>query len=232
MNKTIPLYNGEGHCTFVDKLGNDWTPCKAARVSFGDDSLKGVEKDTKLLRYLMEHAHTSPFEQCSITFNIRMPIFVMRQFVRHRTFRLNEESGRYSEMSDSFAIPTSLRKQSSSNMQGSDESFRFSDQQESVAIEAIRVHCERSYRLYQDLLEMGVAKEQARIILPLNLMTKVSVNCDLHNLMHFLKLRLDSHAQLEIRQLAMAMLEIFSSEYPVISSLFKEIVLDKNGIKY
>ena len=99
------LYNDLGYCNVVDHLGDDWTPVKAARQSYGKTGLKGEEADTKLLEYLLAHRHSSPFEQASITWEIRMPIFVMRQFVRHRTFRLNEESGRYSQMKDDFYIP-------------------------------------------------------------------------------------------------------------------------------
>jgi len=100
------LYHDLGFCRVVDVLGDDWTPVKAARQSYGATALKGEKQDTRLLNYLLSNRHSSPFEQASITFEIRMPIFVMRQFVRHRTFRLNEESGRYSEMRDDFYIPT------------------------------------------------------------------------------------------------------------------------------
>ena len=194
----MKLYHDLGYCNVVDNLGDDWTPVKAARQSYGDTALKGDEADTKLLAYLLGNRHTSPFEQASITFEIRMPIFVMRQFVRHRTLRLNEESGRYSEMKDDFYIPDydEWRLQNESgNKQGSHGTH----DNGSFFTREVEILCRDAYELYQDMIQQGVAKEQARIILPLNLMTSITVNVDLHNLMHFLGLRTDSHAQKEIQ---------------------------------
>lgn len=218
---TIALYNSLGFSTLIDQLGNDWRVVEAARHSYGSGALKGVEEDTKLIRYLMTNRHTSPFEQCSMTFNLRMPIFVMRQFVRHRTFRLNEESARYTEMRDDFYIPTEWRVQDTKNRQGSldagkPEEWHYAWHR--TAEEA----CRKAYAVYLEMLHDGIAKEQARMILPVNLMTTIIVNIDLHNLMHFFRLRLDSHAQLEIRTLASAMYWQFCDAYPVVASAFTE----------
>lgn len=223
---TIPLYNSLGFSTAIDQLGYDWRICEAARHSYGDASSKGTEADTKLIEYLMSHRHTSPFEQCSITWNLRMPIFVMRQFVRHRTFRLNEESARYSEMRDDFYIPTEWRTQDSKNKQGSlDPHIRSED----ITNDAKAV-CKHAMTCYTAMLRNGVAKEMARMVLPVNLMTTIIVNIDLHNLMHFFVLRLDTHAQLEIRAIASAMFYQFQERFPVVSDAFINHVLRPKGI--
>lgn len=224
----IPLYNGLGFCEVNEHLGDDWSVVKAARQSY-TDSLKGEEADTKLLRYLMKNRHTSPFEHCNITFGIRMPIFVMRQFVRHRTFRLNEESARYKEMRDDFYVPTEWRVQNTEgNKQGSE--FKESSFNHEDITGAVNEMCRNTYALYKSMLDVGVAKEQARLVLPVNLMTQITVNIDLHNLMHFFRLRLDSHAQWEIRCLASAMFYHFEELYPVTAKAFKDLVLDPNDV--
>lgn len=199
-----------GYVRYIDHLGSDQRVVEAARVSYGSPS-KGPEQDKKLLNYLLRNRHTSPFEQCSITYNIKFPIFLMRQFVRHRTFRLNEWSGRYSELKDDFYLPDKWRAQDRSNRQGSvaaDELFH--EQLNQTANRAYAV----AYDQYQLLLESGVAKELARIVLPVGIYTEIYVNCDLHNLMHFLRLRLDGHAQKEIQDVAAAMRDIAAALFP------------------
>ena len=216
----MKLYNDLGYCEVVDHRLDD-------RHSYGSSALKGIEEDTKLIRYLMSHRHTSPFEQASITFSLRMPIFVMRQFVRHRTFRLNEESARYTEMRDDFYIPTKWRLQDKDNKQGSVGHHELSDE----ITHDVRAVVKHATACYIAMLRNGVAKEMARMVLPVNLMTTIVVNIDLHNLMGFFVLRLDNHAQLEIRQLASAMYAEFDKLYPVVSGAFKELVLDPKNIK-
>jgi len=164
--------------------------------------------------------NTSPFEQCSMTWVIKMPIFVMRQFVRHRTFRLNEMSARYTEMPDEFYVPEpdQWRNQNKTgNKQGSSGVAADGEFWTAKCEEA----CRDLYRLYSSMIEHGVAKEQARIILPVNLMTQIMVNIDLHNLMHYLILRTDNHAQQEIQDLAIAMEEHFNIYFPVVGSIFR-----------
>lgn len=210
-----------GYVRYIDHLGTDQRIVEAARVSYGAFS-KGEEADKKLLEYLFRNRHTSPFEQCNITFNIRMPIFVMRQFVRHRTFRLNEYSGRYSKMTDDFFFPELLqwRTQDQKNKQGSITSEKLNEStvlytgKEMNLTSAVLCHYSISHDLYTRLLMAGVSKEQARMVLPVSNYTEIYVNCDLHNLLHFFRLRTDEHAQKEIRDVALAMLNITKNLFP------------------
>jgi|SRR6185436_17126340 len=209
---TVPIL-GQGYVRYIDHLGNDLRIVETARISYKSPS-KGEEADKKLLMYLYKQRHTSPFESCNITFNIKMPIFCMRQFVRHRTLRLNEWSGRYSELADEFYIPESWRIQDTKNKQGSlmmdHQDQEWQDENDRIAKEVF----DHAYSSYEQLLERGVAKELARIVLPVSLFTEIYVNVDIHNLMHFLNLRQDSHAQFEMREIANAMSSIFEQLYP------------------
>lgn len=210
MNKGHTIYiPPHGYVRYVDHLGTDSRIVEAARISYQSPS-KGEEQDRKLLEYLFRNRHTSPFEQCSITFNIKFPIFLMRQFVRHRTFRLNEWSGRYSELADEFFIPKSWRAQGLANKQGSGEDL---DGQENLSRICQSAYAS-AYESYQSLLRHGVAKEQARMVLPVGIYTEIYVNCDLHNLLHFLRLREDGHAQSEIRDVSAAMKDIARTLFP------------------
>lgn len=199
-----------GYIRYVEHFGTDQRIVEAARISYGSPS-KGEEADKKLLEYLFKNRHTSPFEQCNITFNIKMPIFIMRQFVRHRTFRLNEWSGRYSEMKDDFYLPDKWRKQDTKNKQGSIETKELDQTHLSIIAQSTYNYC---FQTYNALLKVGVAKEQARVVLPLALYTEIYVNCDLHNLIHFFNLRTDPHAQKEMRDVAYAMLTITEKLFP------------------
>jgi thymidylate synthase (FAD) len=204
-----------GYVRYIRHMGSDTAIVEAARVSYGSPS-KGHEADMKLLSYLFRMRHTSPFEQCSITFNIRMPVFCMRQFVRHRTFRLNEYSARYKELPDEFFYPYKWRVADSTNKQGSvevhgeDLNKYWNEENHAIANKAY----ETAYQCYMDLLKRGVASELARIVIPVGVYTEIYVNCDLHNLMHFLRLRLDSHAQKEIQDIARAMKWIAERIFP------------------
>lgn len=211
---TIPIL-GQGYVRYIDHLGDDLRIVETARISYKSPS-KGEEADKKLLMYLYKNRHTSPFEACNITFNIKMPIFCMRQFVRHRTFRLNEWSGRYSELADEFYVPELWRVQDVKNKQGSLASGELVDSPEwhednSGIAESTFQYC---YHNYQQLLKRGVAKELARVVLPVSMFTEIYVSTDVHNLIHFLNLRQDPHAQLEIREIANAMNSIFEELYP------------------
>lgn len=208
---TIPIL-GQGYVRYIDHLGDDLRIVETARISYKSPS-KGDDADKKLLMYLYKNRHTSPFESCNITFNIKMPIFCMRQFVRHRTFRLNEWSGRYSELADEFYMPELWRVQDTKNKQGSvlvDATPQWHENNEMIARDAFKY----TYYCYQKLLDAGVAKELARIVLPVSMFTEIYVNVDVHNLMHFLGLRQDPHAQKEIRDIADAMADIFKELYP------------------
>lgn len=208
---TIPVL-GQGYVRYIDHLGDDLRIVETARISYKSPS-KGDDADKKLLFYLFKNRHTSPFEACNITFNIKMPIFCMRQFVRHRTIRLNEWSGRYSELADEFYTPQWWRLQDTKNKQGSVEVSGLTDWHEEndrIAKECFR----QCYSAYQALLERGVAKELARIVLPVALFTEIYCNVDVHNLMHFLNLRQDTHAQLEMREIADAMATVLQELFP------------------
>lgn len=200
-----------GYVRYIDHLGTDQRIVEAARVSFHSAS-KGEEQDKKLLHYLMKNRHTSPFEQCNITFNIKFPIFLMRQFVRHRTFRLNEWSGQYSELADEFFLPVEWRTAATGgNKQGSLSSDKIEQQ---ICNGLCKQAYESCYAVYKGLLLRGVAKEQARFVLPVGIYTEIYVNCDLHNLIHFLRLRQDGHAQAEIQDVANAMFAIAKELFP------------------
>lgn len=209
----IPIL-GQGYVRYIDHLGTDQRIVETARISYKSPS-KGEEADKKLLFYLFKNRHTSPFEACNISFNIKMPIFCMRQFVRHRTFKLNEWSGRYSELADEFYLPDLWRIQDIKNKQGSyiigaDMTSEWHRENESIAAGCFV----DAFNAYKKLLDNGVAKELARIVLPVSLFTEIYVNCDVHNLIHFLNLRQDPHAQWEMREIANAMDTIFKELYP------------------
>lgn len=213
----IPLYSGDGFVRFIDVAGTDKRICEAARISYRAPS-KGAELDAKLLRYLLKNRHTSPFEQVNITFNIKMPIFVMRQFVRHRMFRLNEVSARYTELPELAYVPKALKKQAIKNKQGS--KGRFSER-DNIRLQGwMRQANAAAFRCYKDLLHQGVSKELARTVLPVSTFTEIYVNCDLHNLMHFLRLRQDRHAQEEIRWVADAMADFARRLFPMTFAAF------------
>ncbi len=208
-----------GYVELLDHYGSDARIVSAARISYDSES-KGKETDKKLLFYLYKNKHTSPFEQCNVTFRIKFPIFLMRQFVRHRTFRLNEWSGRYSELEDEFYLPERWRAQDNKNKQGS---FVDAHIDQALATHAATGAYEKCYKAYEELLALGVAKEQARFVLPVSIYTKIVVNIDLHNLLHFFRLRLDPHTQKEMQDLAQAMLDLVSPLYPWTFEAFKTL---------
>ena len=202
----------KGYVRFIDNLGDDKRICESARISYKSPS-KGDEQDKKLLFYLWKNHHTSPFEQCSITYNIKLPLFVQAHLVRHRTQRLNQVSARYTEMPDEFYIPYQWRKQDTKNKQGS-VSVKWEEDEEWALSQQLYEHCDEAYKLYEKFLKYGVAREMARMILPQNLYTEIYSNWDLNNLMRFFSLRIDSHAQEETKVYAQAMYDIFKELYP------------------
>lgn len=207
---------GNGFVRLVDVMPRDNADlaiCQAARVSYGTGN-KTPKEDRDLIRYLMRHRHTSPFEQVEMKFHCKMPIFVARQWVRTRTAKLNERSLRYSEASDEFYIPKvdDVRTQSKTNKQGSDDVVE--SEIAEVFIEDLKGIAEESYELYEKYIAKGMAKELARIILPLNLMTEWYWKIDCHNLLHFLALRCDSHAQKEIQVYGNAILDLIRPIVP------------------
>jgi thymidylate synthase (FAD) len=206
-----------GFVQAVDYMGTDEDIVQAARVSYGPSTRK-VHDDRGLLRYLMRHRHTTPFEMCEVKFRCKMPIFVARQWIRHRTANVNEMSLRYSEAPDEFYVPEleAVTLQSTTNKQGRDNETALPDEQRAQVRELMRARHEQAYADYQQLAgELGIARELARTVLPVSLYTQWVWKIDLHNLLHFLDLRLDPHAQIEIRLFAEAMAAFVRAWVPV-----------------
>ena len=215
-----------GFVRYIDHMGTDLRVVEAARISYKSPS-KGEEQDKKLLNYLLKNKHTSPFEQCQITFNIKMPIFVMRQFVRHRMQSLNEVSARYTELPEEFYIPKLWRLQDSKNKQSSvlDSGLNSSFHIDSTA--ALQEACTDCYTVYKNLLDRGIAKEMARLVLPVNIYTEIYTTWDLNNLLKFFALRDDPHAQWEHQQFAFAMKEIATRLFPWTMEAYDEHIKPK-----
>ena len=220
LDKEFPVLD-HGFVRLVDYLGSDQRIVQSARVSYGGGT-KTYRQDKGLINYLLRNDHTSPFEQVVFTFHVKMPIFVARQWTRHRTARMNEISGRYSVMKDECYIPApeNIAMQSEDNKQG-----RASEPVDAATAESIRAlmkeDTDRAFASYHKLLDMGIAREISRIDLPLSLYTEFYWEIDLHNLFHFLKLRLDGHAQYEIRQYGIVMLEIVRRVCPIATEAFE-----------
>ena len=224
LDKEFPVLD-KGFVRLVDYMGSDARIVQAARVSYGKGT-KTVREDAALIDYLLRHNHTSPFEQVVLTFHLKMPIFVARQWVRHRTGRMNEVSGRYSVMADEFYVPKSedVAHQATSNKQGRGEAFG-GDEARAI-IEEFTAAQQKAYEDYSAMIERGVARELSRINLPLSLYTQFYWQMDLHNLFHFLTLRLDSHAQREIRAYAQTILQVVKAVCPMAAASFVNVRLD------
>lgn len=218
----------KGFVRLVDYMGGDQRIVQAARVSYGAGT-KTYRQDRGLIHYLIKNWHTSPFEQVQLTFHTKMPIFVARQWVRHRTARLNEISGRYSVMKDEFYVPEPehVCYQSESNKQGRSEAMPEADANRVIA--AMEKEQREVYGNYEAMLGDNVARELARSNLPLSLYTEWYWQIDLHNLFHFLRLRMDPHAQYEIRVYAEAMAECAKAVAPIAYEAFEEHILGSVG---
>jgi len=230
--KAIPVLD-QGFIRVIDYMGDDGAVVQAARVSYGRGTKK-ISEDRGLIRYLMRHHHTTPFEMCEIKFHVKLPVFVARQWIRHRTASVNEYSARYSILNREFYIPApeQLSTQSQENRQGrgnvlqGDEAVR--------VLDILREDSARNYADYQEMLNEddegnvidpkrnGLARELARMNLPLNIYTEWYWKCDLHNLLHFLSLRADPHAQHEIRVYADAMMEALRAWVPITAEAFED----------
>lgn len=223
LDQTIPVLD-KGFVRLVDYMGGDERIVQAARVSYGAGT-KSYRQDRGLIHYLIRNWHTSPIEQVQLTFHTKMPIFVARQWVRHRTARLNEISGRYSVMRDEFYVPgpEHVCSQSDSNKQGRGDALPWDEAQAIIA--AMEQEQKLAYANYESLLEKGVARELARANLPVSLYTEWYWQIDLHNLFHFLRLRLDPHAQYEIRVFAEALATCAQAVAPLAYEAFSEHIL-------
>lgn len=215
----------KGFVRLVDVMGGDYSVVQAARVSYGKGTKK-ISEDRGLIRYLMSHKHTSPFEMVEFKFHVKVPMDCWRQWIRHRTANVNEYSTRYSLAIDDKqeTSPKNWRLQSSDNKQGSNGFLsaelgsRFSDKEKEFH--------EIARSLYQERIDAGIAKEQARKDLPLSTYTESYWKIDLHNLLHFLKLRLDPHAQYEIRTYAEAIAQIVKDVCPLSYEAFEDYSLN------
>lgn len=229
LDREFPVLD-HGFVRLVDYMGGDKRIVQAARVSYGEGT-KSYRQDKGLINYLLRNEHTSPFEQVVFTFHAKMPIFVARQWVRHRTARLNEISGRYSVMKEEFYLPegAAISPQSEDNKQGR-SGERFDEETEARVLSNLLKGQKDAYRGYQGLLDEGLARELARINLPLSTYTEWYWQIDLHNLFHFLRLRLDPHAQYEIRVYAEAMYEIAAKVCPIALEAFEEHL--RRGVRF
>jgi thymidylate synthase (FAD) len=192
----------------------DFAIVQAARVSYGDGT-KTLNEDRGLIRYLMRHRHTTPLEMVEFKFHCKMPIFVARQWIRHRTANINEYSGRYSVIKDDYYIPNidNIRAQSTKNKQGGTEILN--EQTAEEFHHRLKDTDKAAYENYKEALDNGISREQARMLLPVNFYTEWYWKIDLHNLLHFLALRCDSHAQQEMQVYGNAMLDLIKPIVPI-----------------
>ncbi len=217
--KHVKVLDGQGWIGLIDHLGEEITIVNAARVSFGKMKQEMSEKDITLLHYLIEHRHTSPMEHVVFTFSVHCPLFVRSQWHRHRTWSYNEISRRYTEIDLEFYTPPHLRMQAENNRQASVEVPDFDD---TALREKISIHNQDSLRLYNELLDKGVCREQARGVLPQNMMVTFWATVDLANLIHFLDLRDSEHAQWEIREYAVAIKKLIEPIVPNVAKYFNK----------
>lgn len=230
--KYLPVLD-HGFVGLVDHMGSDQAIVQAARVSYGAGT-KQVQDDRNLIRYLMRHEHTTPFEMCEVKFHIKLPIFVMRQLVRHRTASMNEYSARYSVMTDEFYIPEmdQIQRQSTTNKQGREESdWGFKERRE--VQHAFQRSFFNAYKEYTGLLgkdDDGLARELARSVLPVGGYTELYWKANLKNFLHMARLRMDSHAQWEIREYAGAMYELARPLFPEACAAFEDYAI--NSVKF
>jgi thymidylate synthase (FAD) len=214
-----------GFIRVIDYMGDDAAIVQAARVSYGAGT-KHVSNDEGLIRYLMRHWHSTPFEMCEIKLHVKLPVFVARQWIRHRTANVNEYSARYSILDREFYIPAPehLAAQSTVNNQGRGEVL--TGDEAARVLEMLKSDAGRAYDHYQAMLsqdgQQGLARELARMNLTLNAYTQWYWKTDLHNLFHFLSLRADAHAQYEIRVYAEAMMEAVEAWVPIAAGAFKD----------
>jgi thymidylate synthase (FAD) len=211
-----------GIIRLVSFMGGDDSVVQAARVSFGKGTT-GDERDKKLIHYLMANKHETPFEHSVFKFHVKCPIFIARQWFRHRIASYNEISGRYSEMKEEFFTPENLRTQKASNYKFGEIESELND----FLKEKIEKHWNDCYELYNLLLNKGVAKEHARIVLPLSLYTQFYWTINLRSLMNFLVLRLDSHAQAEIQEYGKKINDIFKEKMPISHEAFEKYIINK-----
>ncbi len=228
-----------GFVRVIDYMGDDAAICQAARVSYGKGT-KSVQNDEGLIRYLMRHWHSTPFEMCEVKLHVKLPVFVARQWIRHRTANVNEYSARYSILDREFYIPSPehLAAQSVVNNQGRGEAL--SGEEAARVLRYLKDDSATAYDHYEEMIsdegQQGLARELARMNLPANIYTQWYWKVDLHNLFHFLRLRADAHAQYEIRVYAEAMCKIVADWVPAAYAAFEDYrlggaVLSEKGLQ-
>ena len=214
-----------GFVRVIDYMGDDAAICQAARVSYGKGT-KSVQNDEGLIRYLMRHWHSTPFEMCEIKLHVKLPVFVARQWIRHRTANVNEYSARYSILDREFYIPAPehVAAQSVVNNQGRGDIL--TGEEAARVLEILKADSARAYDNYESMIsqdgQQGLARELARMNLPANIYTQWYWKVDLHNLLHFLRLRADAHAQYEIRVYAEEMCKIVADWVPFAYRAFED----------
>ncbi len=234
-NKTIFLYGDNiGKVQLIESYGTDLTIVNSARVSFGTNKKELDKRDKKLIKYLIKHRHTSTLEHCGVTFKFTVPMFVRSQHHRHRTWSYNEISRRYTDKNYQFYCPKEFRTQYKSNRQASNENdlvdpkvlsssnYGLVPASYPKASVLYKQHCEKSLALFEDLVNSGVCREQARGVLPQTTYTEYYGTVNLNNLLKFISLRIHEGAQWEIVQVAKACLEIAKNLYPVSVSAYEE----------
>jgi thymidylate synthase (FAD) len=217
-----------GFIRVIDYMGDDSAIVQAARVSYGSGT-KQIREDIGLINYLLRNSHTTPFEMCEIKFHIKAPYFVARQWIRHRTANVNEYSARYSIVDQDYYVPNSeeVSLQSINNKQGRGDKMEkeFADS----VIDIIKNTSDEQYKHYSEMLKNGLSREIARVVLPLNYYTEFYWKIDLHNLMHFLKLRSDHHAQYEIRLYALQIIEVLKLWVPHTYQAFQDYKINSKN---
>lgn len=218
----LPVHE-HGYVALLEVMGSDEAIVDSARISY---DRRGHSEDRGLIRYLLRHRHTSPFEMGVMRFEVKMPIFVARQWIRHRTASLNEMSARYTELPNEMFVPKVVALQSGENKQGRVIHPGYGGTDHGLLQDIINRANVTSYAHYEILLNAGVARELARGVLPVNIYTKFVWKMDLHNLMHFLDLRLDEHAQKEIRDFAEVIEKLVALYFPITYEAFVDYVRD------
>ena len=231
--RSIDLYDDNiGRVDYISHMGSDLTVVNSARVSFGVAKHTLDQRDRKLIKYLINHRHTSTLEHCAVTFKFTVPLFVRSQHHRHRTWSYNEISRRYTDKDLQFYLPKEFRTQHKSNRQASNPDevanpviiHDWSDYDEGIrASEILQMQTNRALDTYRDLMSNGVCREQARMILPQNLYTEYYGTTNLNNLLKFIDLRTHMGAQWEIQKAAEACLEIATDLFPVTVSSYREL---------
>lgn len=219
--EVLPCINGEpGYVRLVDHMGDDDSIVSAARVSYDNDNAEANPlKDEKLINYLWKNRHTSPFEHVTFKFEVKAPIFVFRQWHRHRTWSYNEISARYTELDEGFYVPAleQITTQSKSNKQmRTEEQNQYSE----IIQMSIKDSCLHAFKIYKGLIDMGTPRELARGVLPVNSYSRMYATVNLRNLLHFLELRDHAHAQFEVRVYAQAMRDLIAPFVPLTLKAF------------